>query len=120
MKGKAVCSNKENLAPTVGRSYAGGSFFYCTMEGWLKRGPKTKSRGSIRRRGIIGTRLPTRTYGQQYVAVLPHRRLAGIGVAAVIGSEYPTAVLGASARSATQDFINQGGVLTASRSETRQ
>jgi alcohol dehydrogenase (cytochrome c) len=119
MKGKAVWSNKENLAAYGGAlTTASGLVFYGTMEGWLKAlDVKTgKSLWQFKTpSGIIGNPM---TYngpdGQQYVAVLSGiGGWAGIGVAAGIGAEDPTAGLGAlGAFGDAGNFSNQGGVLT--------
>ncbi|MFL5403036.1 MAG: PQQ-dependent dehydrogenase, methanol/ethanol family [Gemmatimonadales bacterium] len=119
MKGKAVWSNKENLAAYGGAlTTATGLVFYGTMEGWLKAlDAKTgKSLWQFKTpSGIIGNPM---TYngpdGQQYVAVLSGiGGWAGIGVAAGIGAEDPTAGLGAlGAFGDAGNFSNQGGVLT--------
>ncbi|HXY30701.1 MAG TPA: methanol/ethanol family PQQ-dependent dehydrogenase [Gemmatimonadaceae bacterium] len=119
MKGKVVWEIKENLAAYGGAlTTAGGVVFYGTMEGWLKAVDaktgtllwkfKTPS-------GIIGSPM---TYmgpdGKQYVAVLSGiGGWAGIGVAAGIGAEDPTAGLGAlGAFGDAGQYTNQGGVLT--------
>jgi len=119
MKGKIVWKDKENLAAYGGTlNTAGGVVFYGTMEGWLKAVDsktgkllwefKTPS-------GIIGNPM---TYlgpdGKQYVAVLSGiGGWAGIGVAAGIGAEDPTAGLGAlGAFGDAGHYSNQGGVLT--------
>jgi PQQ-dependent dehydrogenase (methanol/ethanol family) len=117
--GKVVWDDKENLAAYGGALVtAGDVVFYGTMEGWLKAVDahtgkllwkfKTPS-------GIIGNPM---TYvgpdGRQYVAVLSGiGGWAGIGIAAGIGAEDPTAGLGALGAfgDATQ-FSTQGGVLT--------
>ncbi len=119
MTGKIVWKDKENLAAYGGTmNTAGGVVFYGTMEGWLKAVDaktgkelwefKTPS-------GIIGSPM---TYlgpdGKQYVAVLSGiGGWAGIGVAAGIGAEDPTAGLGAlGAFGDAGHYSNQGGVLT--------
>jgi PQQ-dependent dehydrogenase (methanol/ethanol family) len=119
MAGKVVWEIKENLAAYGGAlATAGGVVFYGTMEGWLKAVDaktgkllwkfKTPS-------GIIGNPM---TYkgpdGKQYVAVLSGiGGWAGIGVAAGIGAEDPTAGLGAlGAFGDAGQFSTQGGVLT--------
>jgi lanthanide-dependent methanol dehydrogenase len=92
--------------------------FYGTMEGWLKAvHAKT---GEILWKfktpsGIIGNPMTyTGPDGKQYVAVLSGvGGWSGIGVAADIGAEDPTAALGAiGAFSDVGNFSNQGGVLT--------
>lgn len=119
MTGKQAWEIKEDLAAYGGAlSTAGGIVFYGTMEGWLKAVDaktgdvlwkfKTPS-------GIIGNPM---TYmgpdGRQYVAVLSGiGGWAGIGVAAGIGPEDPTAGLGAlGAFGDAGRYTNQGGVLT--------
>ena len=119
MKGKAVWSNKENLAAYGGAlTTAGGVVFYGTMEGWLKALDQKTGKNLWQYKtpsGIIGNPM---TYngpdGQQYVAVLSGiGGWAGIGVAAGIGAEDPTAGLGAlGAFGDAGNFSNQGGVLT--------
>jgi alcohol dehydrogenase (cytochrome c) len=117
--GKVKWEIKENLAAYGGAlTTAGGIVFYGTMEGWLKAvDQKTGAElwkfktGS----GIIGNPM---TYigpdGKQYVAVLSGvGGWAGIGVAAGIGNEDPTAGLGAlGAFGDAGTFSNQGGILT--------
>jgi alcohol dehydrogenase (cytochrome c) len=117
--GKARWEKKENLAAYGGAmTTAGGLVFYGTMEGWLKALDartgnevwkfKTPS-------GIIGNPM---TYmgadGKQYIAVLSGvGGWAGIGVAAGIGAEDPTAGLGAlGAFGDAGSHTTQGGVLT--------
>jgi PQQ-dependent dehydrogenase (methanol/ethanol family) len=119
MAGAIKWSIKENLAAYGGAMTTGGGLvFYGTMEGWLKAVDaktgtvlwqfKTPS-------GIIGNPM---TYvgpdGKQYVAVLSGiGGWAGIGVAAGIGAEDPTAGLGAlGAFGDAGSYTNQGGVLT--------
>jgi len=119
MAGAIKWSIKENLASYGGAMTTGGGLvFYGTMEGWLKAVDaktgtvlwqfKTPS-------GIIGNPM---TYvgpdGKQYVAVLSGiGGWAGIGVAAGIGAEDPTAGLGAlGAFGDAGSYTNQGGVLT--------
>jgi PQQ-dependent dehydrogenase (methanol/ethanol family) len=119
MAGEIKWSIKENLAAYGGAmTTAGGLVFYGTMEGWLKAVDaktgtvlwqfKTPS-------GIIGNPM---TYvgpdGKQYVAILSGiGGWAGIGVAAGIGAEDPTAGLGAlGAFGDAGSYSNQGGVLT--------
>ncbi|HEY7895398.1 MAG TPA: methanol/ethanol family PQQ-dependent dehydrogenase [Gemmatimonadaceae bacterium] len=119
MTGKIVWKDKENLAAYGGTmNTAGGVVFYGTMEGWLKAVDaktgkllwefKTPS-------GIIGSPMTyTGPDGKQYVAVLSGiGGWAGIGVAAGIGAEDPTAGLGAlGAFGDAGHYSNQGGVLT--------
>ena len=119
MAGAIKWSIKENLAAYGGAMTTGGGLvFYGTMEGWLKAVDaktgqvlwqfKTPS-------GIIGNPM---TYvgpdGKQYVAILSGiGGWAGIGVAAGIGAEDPTAGLGAlGAFGDAGSYSNQGGVLT--------
>jgi lanthanide-dependent methanol dehydrogenase len=119
MKGKAVWTNKENLAAYGGAlTTASGLVFYGTMEGWLKALDQKTSTTLWQYKtpsGIIGNPI---TYigpdGQQYVAVLSGvGGWAGIGVAAGIGAEDPTAGLGAlGAFGDAGNFSTQGGVLT--------
>ena len=99
-------------------STAGDVVFYGTMEGWLKAvNAKT---GEVLWKfktpsGIIGNPM---TYvgpdGKQYVAILSGiGGWSGIGVAADIGSDDPTAGLGAlGAFGDVSSFSTQGGVLT--------
>jgi PQQ-dependent dehydrogenase (methanol/ethanol family) len=117
--GKKVWGIKEELSAWGGALSTGGDVvFYGTMEGWLKAVNartgdllwkfKTPS-------GIIGNPM---TYvgpdGKQYVAVLSGvGGWSGIGVAAEMGLEDPTAGLGAiGAFKDLASFSNQGGVLT--------
>jgi PQQ-dependent dehydrogenase (methanol/ethanol family) len=117
---KKVWGIKEQLANWGGAlATAGDVVFYGTMEGWLKAvNAKT---GDLLWKfktpsGIIGNPM---TYvgpdGKQYVAVLSGiGGWSGIGVAADIGAEDPTAGLGAlGAFGDVGSFSNQGGVLTA-------
>ena len=116
---KKVWGIKENLANWGGALATGGDVvFYGTMEGWLKAvNAKT---GEVLWKfktpsGIIGNPI---TYvgpdGKQYVAILSGiGGWSGIGVAAEIGAEDPTAGLGAlGAFGDVANFSNQGGVLT--------
>jgi len=109
---------KENLASYGGAlATAGGVVFYGTMEGWLKAVDartgtvlwqfKTPS-------GIIANPMTyTGPDGKQYVAVLSGiGGWAGIGVAAGIGPEDPTAGLGALGAFGDANYSTQGGVLT--------
>jgi lanthanide-dependent methanol dehydrogenase len=117
--GKKVWGIKEELSAWGGALSTGGDVvFYGTMEGWLKAVDaktgdllwkfKTPS-------GIIGNPM---TYvgpdGKQYVAVLSGvGGWSGIGVAADMSLEDPTAGLGAiGAFKDLANFSNQGGVLT--------
>jgi lanthanide-dependent methanol dehydrogenase len=117
--GKIVWSDKENLAAYGGAlATAGGVVFYGTMEGWLKAVDATTGKLLWQFKtpsGIIGNPM---TYvapdGKQYVAVLSGiGGWAGIGVAAGIGADDPTAGLGAlGAFGDAGSFSTQGGVLT--------
>jgi PQQ-dependent dehydrogenase (methanol/ethanol family) len=117
--GKKVWGIKEELSAWGGALSTGGDVvFYGTMEGWLKAVDaktgdvlwkfKTPS-------GIIGNPM---TYvgpdGKQYIAVLSGvGGWSGIGVAAEMGLEDPTAGLGAiGAFKDLASFSNQGGVLS--------
>jgi PQQ-dependent dehydrogenase (methanol/ethanol family) len=110
---------KENLAAYGGAlATAGGIVFYGTMEGWLKAVDQRTGAELWKFKtgsGIIGNPM---TYvgpdGKQYVAVLSGvGGWAGIGVAAGIGPEDPTAGLGAlGAFGDAGNFSNQGGILT--------
>src|SRR5690349_14147232 len=117
--GKKVWGIKEGLSNWGGAlATAGDVVFYGTMEGWLKAvNAKT---GDVLWKfktpsGIIGNPM---TYsgpdGKQYVAVLSGiGGWSGIGVAAEIGAEDPTAGLGAlGAFGDVANYSNQGGVLT--------
>ncbi|HKE85661.1 MAG TPA: methanol/ethanol family PQQ-dependent dehydrogenase [Vicinamibacterales bacterium] len=117
--GKKVWGIKEELSAWGGAlSTAGDVVFYGTMEGWLKAlNAKT---GELLWKfktpsGIIGNPM---TYvgpdGKQYVAVLSGvGGWSGIGVAADMSLEDPTAGLGAiGAFKDLANFSNQGGVLT--------
>ena len=116
---KKVWGIKEGLANWGGAlATAGDVVFYGTMEGWLKAvNAKT---GELLWKfktpsGIIGNPM---TYvgpdNKQYVAILSGiGGWSGIGVAAEIGAEDPTAGLGAlGAFGDVANFSNQGGVLT--------
>ena len=119
MAGAIKWSIKENLAAYGGAMTTGGGLvFYGTMEGWLKAVDaktgqvlwqfKTPS-------GIIGNPMSyVGPDGKQYVAILSGiGGWAGIGVAAGIGAEDPTAGLGAlGAFGDAGSYTNQGGVLT--------
>jgi PQQ-dependent dehydrogenase (methanol/ethanol family) len=117
--GKKVWGIKENLSSWGGAlSTAGDVVFYGTMEGWLKAvNAKT---GDVLWKfktpsGIIGNPM---TYvgpdGKQYVAIMSGvGGWSGIGVAAEMGLEDPTAGLGAiGAFSDLASLSNQGGALT--------
>ncbi|MGQ4808713.1 Methanol dehydrogenase [cytochrome c] subunit 1 [Candidatus Entotheonellaceae bacterium PAL068K] len=114
--GKKVWGIKENLAAWGGALATGGDVvFYGTMEGWLKAVHartgevlwkfKTPS-------GIIGDPMTYRgPDGKQYVAILSGvGGWAGIGAAAGISPDDPTAGLGA--LGAFPDIGNLGGTLT--------
>jgi PQQ-dependent dehydrogenase (methanol/ethanol family) len=117
--GKIKWSIKEDLAAYGGAlTTAGGIVFYGTMEGWLKAVDQRTGQELWRFKtgsGIIGNPM---TFlgpdGKQYVAVLSGvGGWAGIGVAAGIGPEDPTAGLGAlGAFGDAGNFSNQGGILT--------
>jgi glucose dehydrogenase len=110
---------KENL-PAYGGALAtaGDVVFYGTMEGWLKAINANTGQVLWKFRtpsGIIGNPM---TYmgpdGKQYVAVLSGvGGWAGIGIAAGIGAEDPTAGLGALGAFGDMDkFTTLGGVLS--------
>src|SRR5688572_3466337 len=118
-KGAKVWGIKENLSAWGGAlSTAGDVVFYGTMEGWLKA-VDAKTGNELWKfktpSGIIGNPM---TYvgpdGKQYVAVLSGvGGWSGIGVAADMSLEDPTAGLGAiGAFADLANFSNQGGVLT--------
>jgi PQQ-dependent dehydrogenase (methanol/ethanol family) len=119
MKGSIAWENKEQLAAYGGALATGGNVvFYGTMEGWLKALDARTGKELWKFKtpsGIIGNPM---TYvgpdGRQYVAVLSGiGGWAGIGVAAGIGPEDPTAGLGAlGAFGDAARYTNQGGVLT--------
>jgi len=117
--GKKVWGIKEELSAWGGAlSTAGDVVFYGTMEGWLKA-VDAKS-GTVLWKfktpsGIIGNPMTYRgPDGKQYVAVLSGvGGWSGIGVAADMALEDPTAGLGAiGAFKDLANFSNQGGVLT--------
>jgi glucose dehydrogenase len=119
MTGSVKWEIKENLAAYGGAlTTAGGLVFYGTMEGWLKAVDQKSGKELWRFKtpsGIIGN--PMTYVGpdkKQYVAVLSGiGGWAGIGVAAGIGAEDPTAGLGAlGAFGDAGQFSTQGGVLT--------
>ncbi len=119
MTGTVKWEIKENLAAYGGAlTTAGGLVFYGTMEGWLKAVDQKTGKELWRFKtpsGIIGN--PMTYLGpdkKQYVAVLSGiGGWAGIGVAAGIGAEDPTAGLGAlGAFGDAGQFSTQGGVLT--------
>ena len=119
MKGQQVWEIKEPLAAYGGAlATAGGVVFYGTMEGWLKAVDAKTGKVLWKFKtpsGLIGNPM---TYvgpdGRQYVAVLSGiGGWAGIGIAAGIGAEDPTAGLGAlGAFGDAGKFTTQGGVLT--------
>src|SRR6266571_2548440 len=116
--GKVKWEIKENLAAYGGAlATASGIVFYGTMEGWLKAVDATTGTELWRFKcpsGIIGNPM---TYlgpdGKQYVAVLSGiGGWAGAGVALGIGTEDPTAALGAiGAFSDYTNMSNAGGTL---------
>jgi PQQ-dependent dehydrogenase (methanol/ethanol family) len=117
--GKKVWGVKEELSAWGGALATGGDVvFYGTMEGWLKA-VDAKS-GEVLWKfktpsGIIGNPM---TYvgpdGKQYIAVLSGvGGWSGIGVAAGMALDDPTAGLGAiGAFKDLANYSNQGGVLT--------
>ncbi len=119
MTGQKKWDIKENLAAYGGvLTTAGGVGFYGTMEGWLKAFDLKSGQVLWKYKtpsGIIGNPM---TYigpdGRQYIAVLSGiGGWAGIGVAAGIGAEDPTAGLGAlGAFGDAGSQSTQGGVLT--------
>jgi len=119
MKGSVTWEIKEPLAAYGGAlATAGGVVFYGTMEGWLKAVDAKTGKELWKFKtpsGIIGNPM---TYigpdGRQYVAVLSGiGGWAGIGIAAGIGAEDPTAGLGAlGAFGDAGRSTNQGGSLT--------
>jgi PQQ-dependent dehydrogenase (methanol/ethanol family) len=119
MRGQIAWENKEPLAAYGGAlTTGGGVVFYGTMEGWLKALDARTGRELWKFKtpsGIIGNPM---TYmgpdGRQYVAVLSGiGGWAGIGIAAGIGAEDPTAGLGAlGAFGDAGRYTNQGGTLT--------
>ena len=119
MKGQQVWEIKEPLAAYGGAlATAGGLVFYGTMEGWLKAVDAKTGKVLWKFKtpsGIIGNPM---TYvgpdGRQYLAVLSGiGGWAGIGIAAGIGAEDPTAGLGAlGAFGDAGKYTTQGGVLT--------
>jgi lanthanide-dependent methanol dehydrogenase len=117
--GKVVWEKKEPLAAYGGALTTGGGLvFYGTMEGWIKALDSKTGEELWKFKtpsGIIGNPMTyTGPDGKQYVAVLSGiGGWAGIGVAAGIGAEDPTAGLGAlGAFGDAGQFTNQGGVLT--------
>jgi PQQ-dependent dehydrogenase (methanol/ethanol family) len=119
MAGKIVWEVKENLAAYGGAmTTAGGLVFYGTMEGWLKALDQKTGKTLWKFKtpsGIIGNPMTYKAPdGKQYVAVLSGiGGWAGIGVAAGIGAEDPTAGLGAlGAFGDAGQFSTQGGVLS--------
>jgi len=119
VKGGVAWEAKENFSPYAGAlTTAGGIVFYGTMEGWLKALDQKTGRTLWQFKtpsGIIGNPM---TYngpdGQQYVAVFSTMGgWAGIGVAAGIGAEDPTAGLAAlGAFGDVGTLSKQGSVLT--------
>ena len=117
--GKKVWGIKEELSAWGGALSTGGDVvFYGTMEGWLKA-VNAKTGEELWKfktpSGIIGNPM---TYqgpdGKQYIAVLSGiGGWSGIGVAADMALEDPTAGLGAiGAFKDLANFSNQGGALT--------
>jgi lanthanide-dependent methanol dehydrogenase len=117
--GKKVWGIKEELSAWGGALATGGDVvFYGTMEGWLKA-VDAKTGAELWKfktpSGIIGNPM---TYvgpdGKQYIAVLSGiGGWSGIGVAADMALEDPTAGLGAiGAFKDLANFSNQGGSLT--------
>jgi PQQ-dependent dehydrogenase (methanol/ethanol family) len=110
---------KEPLAAYGGAlATASGVVFYGTMEGWLKAVDAKTGKELWKFKTPSGIIANPMTYlapdGKQYVAVLSGiGGWAGIGVAAGIGAEDPTAGLGAlGAFGDAAQFSTQGGVLT--------
>jgi PQQ-dependent dehydrogenase (methanol/ethanol family) len=119
MAGKVVWEIKEGLAAYGGAlTTAGGLAFYGTMEGWLKAVDQKTGKLLWKFKtpsGIIGNPMTYKAPdGKQYVAILSGvGGWAGIGVAAGIGAEDPTAGLGAlGAFGDAGQFSTQGGVLS--------
>jgi len=116
--GKIKWSIKENLAAYGGAlATASGIVFYGTMEGWLKAVDATTGTELWRFKcpsGIIGNPM---TYlgpdGKQYIAVLSGvGGWAGAGIALGLGTEDPTAALGAiGAFGDYTNISNAGGTL---------
>ncbi len=117
-KGEKVWGVKENLAAWSGSLVTGGGVvFYGTMEGWFKAVHATTGKVLWKFKtpsGIIGNPITYKYKGKQYVAILSGvGGWAGIGAAAGIGGEDPTAGLGALGAFADVEGIsNLGGVLT--------
>ncbi len=119
VKGRKVWEIKENLPAYGGVLVTGGDLaFYGTMEGWLKAVDLKTGKVVWKFRtpsGIIGNPM---TYmgpdGKQYIAVLSGvGGWAGIGIAAGIGAEDPTAGLGALGAFGDVDkYTTLGGTLT--------
>src|SRR6267378_2673828 len=117
--GKIVWSNKERFSAWRGALVTATDVaFYGTLEGYMKAVDARTGKELWKFKtpsGIIGNPM---TYvgpdGKQYVAVLSGiGGWAGIGLAADIGAEDPTAGLGAlGAFGDVANFSNQGGVLT--------
>ena len=91
--------------------------FYGTMEGWFKAVHAKTGKVLWKYKtpsGIVGNPITYKYKGKQYVAILSGvGGWAGIGAAAGIGGEDPTAGLGALGAFADVEGIsNLGGVLT--------
>jgi PQQ-dependent dehydrogenase (methanol/ethanol family) len=114
--GKKVWGIKEELSAWGGALSTGGDLvFYGTMEGWLKALDAKTGQELWKFKTPIGNPM---TYvgpdNKQYIAVLSGvGGWSGIGVAADMSLEDPTAGLGAiGAFKDLANFSNQGGVLT--------
>jgi len=118
VKGEKVWGVKENLAAWGGSLVTSTDVvFYGTMEGWFKAVHAKTGKVLWKYKtpsGIIGNPITYKRNGKQYVAILSGvGGWAGIGAAAGIGGEDPTAGLGALGAFADVEGIsNLGGVLT--------
>lgn len=118
VKGEKVWGIKENLAAWGGSLVTSTDVvFYGTMEGWFKAVHAKTGKVLWKYKtpsGIIGNPITYKHNGKQYVAILSGvGGWAGIGAAAGIGGEDPTAGLGALGAFADVEGIsNLGGVLT--------
>lgn len=118
VKGEKVWGIKENLAAWGGSLVTSTDVvFYGTMEGWFKAAHAKTGKVLWKYKtpsGIIGNPITYKRNGKQYVAILSGvGGWAGIGAAAGIGGEDPTAGLGALGAFADVEGIsNLGGVLT--------
>jgi PQQ-dependent dehydrogenase (methanol/ethanol family) len=118
VKGEKVWGIKEDLAAYSGSLVTSTDVvFYGTMEGWFKAVHAKTGKVLWKYKtpsGIIGNPITYKHKGKQYVAVLSGvGGWAGIGAAAGIGGEDPTAGLGALGAFADVEGIsNLGGVLT--------